>query len=142
MANHSCCPNAALVLVGSTLFIRANQAIKEGGEVYISYFDVLRPVAERDQRTRCWGFRCACPRCDAERELLPQSLQRKGCQPEEVEQWLNSPESRINAASREAQWLRASHTLAYRLTLEALFPLSADANQQRAQMMRAMEATD
>jgi len=142
MSNHSCCPNAAVVLVGHTLFIRANQAIKEGSEVCISYFDVLRPVAERERLTRGWGFRCACPRCDAERELLPQSLQQPGCEAEEVEQWLNSPESHISATSREAQWLRASHTLAYRSRLEALFPLSADAMHQRAQMLRAMEATD
>lgn len=141
MANHSCCPNATVVGVGHTTFVRANQAIKQGAEVCIPYFDVLRPVAERERLTVNWGFRCECPRCKVER-TFPIEVQSLGVAVEQVENIIKDPESSIDLTGREVQWMRSSHILAYRGDLEQVFPMSEEALWQRERILRAIETTD
>jgi len=141
MANHSCIPNASTLLVGTTIFIRANQAIQAGDEVCISYFDVLRPVLDRERRTKNWNFKCQCARCQFER-TLPDNLQDSGVSADDVEHAIKTADIQVDTASRQVQWLRASHLKEYKEQLEQVFPFGDDGVWQRSRYLRAVEATD
>ncbi|CAE8695068.1 unnamed protein product [Polarella glacialis] len=141
MLNHSCCPNASSMAVGRSLIVRANQAIGEGQEACISYFDVLKPVKEREREAATWSFRCECPRCEFERRL-PEDLQDNGLSVSEVEAAIQDPANGLDPAGREVQWLRASHVEAYKAELEAAFPMGEVAVAKRQQLLRCLEATD
>lgn len=65
--NHSCCPNAAQIFVGSTLVVTAAAPIAAGEEVTLQYFDVLTTVDERERM--CARFKCTCDRCRFENNL-------------------------------------------------------------------------
>eukprot|EP00439_Symbiodinium_sp_Y106_P003349 s2237_g1.t1 len=69
MANHSCLPNALVLKCGEALLLRARRVISQGEEVCINYFDVLKPLAERQKLCQSWGFVCECPRCEDERSI-------------------------------------------------------------------------
>lgn len=133
MSNHSCCPNAHSMAVGDALFVRASRTISEE-EVHISYFDVLKPLRAREERTQSWSFQCRCRRCEFERSM-PAHL-HDTASVDEVESAVAGLEP------LEAGWLRASHIVSYKEELEALFPLGEEAMQKRAQLLRAMEVTD
>ena len=134
MANHSCCPSASSMAVGNAILVRANRPLTPGGEVQISYFDVLKPFQQRQKRTQSWSFQCHCPRCNFERRL-PSHLQETGVGVDDIE-------SAVCVENVEAQWLRASHFSTYMTELQELFPLSREANQLRKSMLKAMEVTD
>ena len=135
MANHSCCPSASSMSVGNAIFVRANRPSPPGGEIQISYFDVLKPFQQRQKRTQSWSFQCECPRCNFERSL-PSHLQESGTTVDVVES------ETVTFPELEAQWLRASHFSVYMKELEELFPLSQEAKQLRRTMLKAMEVTD
>mmetsp|Transcript_25503 Transcript_25503/g.39284 ORF Transcript_25503/g.39284 Transcript_25503/m.39284 type:complete len:108 (+) Transcript_25503:723-1046(+) len=63
--NHSCQPNAYSKFSGKKQFIIANQDIKAGEEVLISYINHGQP--ERFMRQKLlkenYFFKCECPRC-------------------------------------------------------------------------------
>ena len=70
--NHSCEPNAHRSFYrddSSVVFIKAIKDINELDEVTISYCDLTMTVSEREAATAQWGFKCACPRCQYERNL-------------------------------------------------------------------------
>ncbi|CAE7812978.1 SMYD2, partial [Symbiodinium sp. CCMP2456] len=69
MANHSCLPNALVLKCGEALLLRARRVISQGEEVCINYFDVLKPLAERQKLCQSWGFVCECPRCEDEKSI-------------------------------------------------------------------------
>ncbi|GFR45938.1 hypothetical protein Agub_g7402, partial [Astrephomene gubernaculifera] len=75
--NHSCVPNCVHYVVGSTMVVRAVQAIPEGSELLVSYLGrddfAPRQVRQAVLQSR-YGFRCDCPRCRTE-EQLPEELQ-------------------------------------------------------------------
>lgn len=139
LVNHSCVPNALLVSVGHTTFLRACRAMRAGTEVEISYFDTLMPLGAREQRTKSWNFKCGCPRCAFER-TLPEKLHQE-VPATEVEDFIKDFSNGVDVASIECQWLRASHAKTYKTDLENAFPLSADAGMQRDRFLRATEAT-
>ena len=78
--NHSCVPNAENTFrdrITDTNVVIANQDIKEGDEITISYINRLLPLATRREiLMEQWGFRCQCPACSVmtsrvhERKLL------------------------------------------------------------------------
>ncbi|KAG2430567.1 hypothetical protein HXX76_010086 [Chlamydomonas incerta] len=74
LLNHSCAPNAALLVVGGALYVRAGWALLEGEEVTISYLGagLFTDVASRRAALRgSHGFVCCCPRCIMEQEHFP-----------------------------------------------------------------------
>jgi hypothetical protein len=46
--NHSCSPNCHLMIVGDALFIRAVRNIAAGEELTRAYFDIFKPLSQRD----------------------------------------------------------------------------------------------
>lgn len=79
-ANHSCAPNAHVVVVdcGSLTLLRASRPIAAGEEVTVAYNDemVWQPLRRRRSLLANWGFRCCCARCVAE-DGLPPSLHQE-----------------------------------------------------------------
>ncbi|PKA49779.1 Histone-lysine N-methyltransferase ATXR2 [Apostasia shenzhenica] len=61
--NHSCCPNARRLHVGGRLVLHASRDIDAGEEITVAYYDVLRPLSERRESSKRWGFLCSCERC-------------------------------------------------------------------------------
>ncbi|GFR51322.1 hypothetical protein Agub_g13687 [Astrephomene gubernaculifera] len=75
LLNHSCCPNASVLLVGGAMYVRAGRALLQGEEVTVSYLGgkgLFQDVAERRRQLRgSHGFICCCPRCIMEHEHFP-----------------------------------------------------------------------
>ncbi|CAK0886058.1 unnamed protein product [Prorocentrum cordatum] len=66
LLNHSCCPNAEVLFDGPEVILRCLLPLAEGDEVCVSYVDELEDVlARRYSLLEHQGFRCLCPRCQA-----------------------------------------------------------------------------
>jgi len=64
LANHSCCPNATVVFNGRTVSLRALDAIRSGGQIFISYIDPTQSTDERQtQLKKRYFFTCECLKC-------------------------------------------------------------------------------
>jgi hypothetical protein len=61
--NHSCCPNTSWDQAGDFIFISTVRKIEAGEELFVTYVDVLKLFAERQESIQKWKFRCACERC-------------------------------------------------------------------------------
>ncbi|KAJ3673810.1 hypothetical protein LUZ60_005802 [Juncus effusus] len=68
--NHSCNPNVRRLHVGDWVILHASRDIKSQEEINFAYFDVLRPVRERKDLVKRWGFECKCDRCRFETKAL------------------------------------------------------------------------
>ena len=70
--NHSCEPNAKLVcaFTESTIDVVAKTDIRAGDELTIGYVEPSLDLGRRRQTLRsCYGFDCACARCEREQRL-------------------------------------------------------------------------
>jgi hypothetical protein len=64
LANHSCCPNAAVVFNGRTASLRALDTIKSSEQIFISYIDPTQSTDERQtQLSIRYFFSCQCLKC-------------------------------------------------------------------------------
>ncbi|KAL1901923.1 hypothetical protein Sste5346_001628 [Sporothrix stenoceras] len=63
MANHSCLPNAVVGFFGPKTWLRAQEPIKVGDEITISYIDYTKPRAARQRGLTHYNFKCSCRRC-------------------------------------------------------------------------------
>lgn len=62
--NHSCDPNAYVVMDGPKLQLRSLKDIKKGEEIFISYIDPTNPYARRQSELKeRWFFDCKCSKC-------------------------------------------------------------------------------
>ncbi|KAH3966701.1 hypothetical protein HBI24_215170 [Parastagonospora nodorum] len=62
--NHSCDPNAFVMMDGASVSLRTLKPIKKGEEVYISYIDTTNPFHRRQTELSArWFFTCACSKC-------------------------------------------------------------------------------
>ena len=63
--NHSCTPNAQTHYRPSSAakVLYSFRDIKAGEEIEISYFGITLPYADRQNRTKSWGFTCECLAC-------------------------------------------------------------------------------
>lgn len=62
--NHSCDPNAYVVMDGPEVSVRGLRPIQKDEEIYISYIDVTLPFARRQAELKDnWFFVCRCPKC-------------------------------------------------------------------------------
>ncbi|XP_028395252.1 histone-lysine N-methyltransferase SMYD3-like [Dendronephthya gigantea] len=67
--NHSCEPNCIAVFIGATCHIRNIKNVEQDQELFISYTELMRPRAVRqDELREQYYFDCACPRCVNELE--------------------------------------------------------------------------
>jgi hypothetical protein len=65
---HSCQPNAAHSFKGKHLQVRAMTSISEGEAITVNYFDIRKPLAERQAIMELVYYRkCNCPRCKSEK---------------------------------------------------------------------------
>lgn len=63
-ANHSCDPNAIVVMDGSNISFRALTTVKKGSEVFISYIDHTNPYKVRQtELSGRYCFKCVCTKC-------------------------------------------------------------------------------
>lgn len=70
MLNHSCLPNAFVQFHGRQAILRANQAIKQGEVVEISYIDCNLHKSNRIKALKeRWRFDCLCPRCESDLDV-------------------------------------------------------------------------
>ncbi len=64
LANHSCDPNAVIVMDGPKLSFRSLKSIAKDEEIFISYIDISNPFARRQQELKeRYYFTCACSKC-------------------------------------------------------------------------------
>lgn len=62
--NHSCDPNAYIVMDGPEIQLRALKDVKMDEEIYISYVDPTNPYARRQSELQeRWFFTCKCNKC-------------------------------------------------------------------------------
>jgi hypothetical protein len=62
--NHSCDPNAFVMMDGPSVTLRTLKPIKEDEEVYISYVDTTNPYSRRQSELKArWFFDCMCTKC-------------------------------------------------------------------------------
>ncbi|KAG1657381.1 hypothetical protein FOA52_007580 [Chlamydomonas sp. UWO 241] len=74
LLNHSCSPNAACVVEGGAMAVRAGCGIAAGEQLTVSYLGprLMAPVdARRAHLERTYGFVCGCDRCAFEAGLPP-----------------------------------------------------------------------
>ncbi|XP_071802167.1 histone-lysine N-methyltransferase SMYD3-like [Asterias amurensis] len=64
MFNHDCRPNCTFVFDGVRLSVRSLKSISPGEECVISYLNLMKPAAARQNTLRIWyDFECDCKRC-------------------------------------------------------------------------------
>jgi SET domain len=62
--NHSCEPNAYVIMDGPTISIRTLRPISKGEEIFINYVDVTEPFAMRQvELSTMYFFDCTCTKC-------------------------------------------------------------------------------
>ncbi|KAF1940270.1 SET domain-containing protein [Clathrospora elynae] len=62
--NHSCDPNAYIMMDGAEVSIRTLRPIKKDKEIYISYIDTTNPYHKRQAELQSrWFFTCRCIKC-------------------------------------------------------------------------------
>jgi hypothetical protein len=62
--NHSCDPNAYLIMDGAQVSIRTLRPIKKDKEIFISYIDTTNPFHKRQEELQSrWFFTCRCAKC-------------------------------------------------------------------------------
>ncbi|KAF2463037.1 SET domain-containing protein [Lindgomyces ingoldianus] len=62
--NHSCDPNAFVVMDGPEVAIRALRPIKKDEEIVVSYIDITNPYSRRQSELKArWFFTCKCSKC-------------------------------------------------------------------------------
>ncbi|PVI03690.1 SET domain-containing protein [Periconia macrospinosa] len=62
--NHSCEPNAYIMMDGSEVHLRILKDVKKDEELYISYVDPTNPFARRrSELQERWFFDCRCSKC-------------------------------------------------------------------------------
>ncbi|KAF2106672.1 hypothetical protein BDV96DRAFT_654462 [Lophiotrema nucula] len=62
--NHSCAPNAYIVMDGAEAAVRTLRPIKKNEEIFISYIDSTNPRARRQSELEArWFFACQCSKC-------------------------------------------------------------------------------
>jgi hypothetical protein len=62
--NHSCEPNAFLMMNGPAVVIRSLKPIKKNEEIFLSYVDTTNPYHRRQSELQArWFFTCKCSKC-------------------------------------------------------------------------------
>lgn len=62
--NHSCDPNAYIMMDGPEIAIRTLKPIKKDEEIYMSYVDSTFPYSRRQSELKSrWFFNCKCSKC-------------------------------------------------------------------------------
>ncbi|KAL5116260.1 hypothetical protein ACEQ8H_005818 [Pleosporales sp. CAS-2024a] len=62
--NHSCDPNAFIMMDGSSVSLRSLKPISKKEEIYIAYVDVTNPFHRRQtELANRWFFKCKCAKC-------------------------------------------------------------------------------
>jgi hypothetical protein len=68
--NHSCDPNAYIMMDGPKVTIRTLRPIKKDKEIYISYIDATNPYHKRQEELQSrWFFTCRCAKCQEKATL-------------------------------------------------------------------------
>ncbi|KAI4708948.1 hypothetical protein J4E89_006350 [Alternaria sp. Ai002NY15] len=68
--NHSCNPNAYIMMDGPRVSIRTLRPIKKDKEIYISYIDATNPYHRRQEELQSrWFFTCRCAQCQEKATL-------------------------------------------------------------------------
>jgi hypothetical protein len=63
--NHSCDPNAFVMMDGPAVSLRALKPINKDEEIYISYIDATNPFHRRQSELKArWFFKCSCTKCE------------------------------------------------------------------------------
>ncbi|KAF2647611.1 SET domain-containing protein [Lophiostoma macrostomum CBS 122681] len=62
--NHSCDPNACIMMDGPEISLRTLKPIKKDEEIFISYIDTTNPYPRRQSELKSrWFFTCRCSKC-------------------------------------------------------------------------------
>ena len=68
--NHSCNPNAYIMMDGPRVSVRTLRPIKKDKEIYISYIDATNPYHRRQEELQSrWFFTCRCAQCQEKATL-------------------------------------------------------------------------
>ena len=62
--NHSCDPNAYIIMDGAEVNVRSLKPIQKDEEIFISYIDTTNPYSRRQHELKQrWFFTCKCTKC-------------------------------------------------------------------------------
>lgn len=68
--NHSCDPNAYIMMDGPQVSIRTLRPIRKDKEIFISYIDATNPYHKRQEELQSrWFFACRCAKCQEKATL-------------------------------------------------------------------------
>ncbi|CAE7202965.1 hypothetical protein P3342_010975 [Pyrenophora teres f. teres] len=68
--NHSCDPNAFIMMDGPSVSIRTLRPIRKDKEIFISYIDTTYPYHKRQEELQTrWFFTCRCAKCQEKATL-------------------------------------------------------------------------
>jgi hypothetical protein len=117
--NHSCDPNAYIIMDGAEVNVRSLKPIKKDDEIFISYIDTTNPYSRRQHELKQrWFFTCKCAKCqkgatlgEDEWAIDPKSL------PQEMQQVAEMMSKTEDFASDPANFVGTSRPYKARLSL-------------------------
>lgn len=101
--NHSCDPNAYIIMDGAEVNVRSLKPIKKDEEIFISYIDTTNPYYRRQHELKQrWFFTCKCTKCQKGATLdedkwainpkdLPREMQEVAAMMDDVEGFTKDP---------------------------------------------------
>jgi hypothetical protein len=101
--NHSCDPNAYIIMDGAEVNVRSLKPIKKDDEIFISYIDTTNPYSRRQHELKQrWFFTCKCAKCQKGATLgedewaidpksLPQEMQQVAEMMSKTEDFASDP---------------------------------------------------
>jgi hypothetical protein len=99
--NHSCEPNAFVMMDGPSVSLRTLVPIEKDQEVYISYIDATNPYHRRQSELAArWFFKCNCTKCQRGATL---GADKWACEPRTLSDKLKDVADQIIARESVAQ---------------------------------------
>ncbi|KAJ4992084.1 MYND finger [Stagonosporopsis vannaccii] len=111
--NHSCDPNAYIIMDGAEVNVRSLKPIKKDEEIFISYIDTTNPYSRRQYELKQrWFFTCKCIKCQKGATLdedkwaidpkdLPQEMQQIAEMMTENESFASNPANYVGDSKAE-----------------------------------------
>ena len=111
--NHSCDPNAYIIMDGAEVNVRSLRPIKKDEEIFISYIDTTNPYYRRQHELKQrWFFTCKCTKCQKGATLaedkwainpndLPKEMQEVAAMMDNTEGFTKDPANYVGSTKVE-----------------------------------------
>ncbi|KAM7190971.1 TPR domain protein [Naviculisporaceae sp. PSN 640] len=105
--NHSCTSNARRSFIGDMMIARATQDLAPDTEITWWYYPPVSSVVERQKKLKHWGFTCACPMCEDDRNTTPAAIVKRKTLVDGLMRYLESPLLKKNIVAKVEAFLKA-----------------------------------